>query len=176
MDTITLGNKVVVSDPCYTIPTWCQAVIENVLPGEYVCYVQKAKKHFWGDRISKLIAIHSDYQNKNTWIPYPADIGVDSGQAGIFDFNTYRDDEYAKTIPHGDGEDLKIEDQSGDKWYCKMCSRTLGHTQYGSYPNGIVSSSGLGDGSYELFVLKHAGQIVGFKIDFGVDEEEDDEY
>ena len=34
--TIKLGNKVMVSDPCYGLDTWCQGVLENVLPGNYM--------------------------------------------------------------------------------------------------------------------------------------------
>ena len=33
---ITLTNRVVVSDPCYDIPTWCQIILNNVLPGGYI--------------------------------------------------------------------------------------------------------------------------------------------
>ena len=43
---IKLGTEVVVSDPCYTIPTWCQAVVNKVKPGMYDTHL---KKHDAGD-------------------------------------------------------------------------------------------------------------------------------
>jgi hypothetical protein len=54
-----------------------------------------------------------------------------------------------------------------------MCSRTLGVLHHGSYDEGVVSSSGFGDGSYPLFVLTNEEDVVvGFCVDFGVEEEE----
>jgi hypothetical protein len=175
MDTIKLGSEVIVSDPCYEIPTWCQAVVRDVLPGNYNTSVEKTNLRSWGNRISKLRAVHVDYDpSRLAWKEFPADIGVDSGQAGIFSKESYRNDGYSETIPFGDGEDLKIDDGgSGDKWYNKMCSYTLGNKCWGSYPEGVVSSSGFGDGSYELSVAYHKKKIVGFMVDFGLGEEED---
>ena len=54
----------------------------------------------------------------------------------------------------------------GEKWYEKMCKFTLCDDQWGSYNTGVVSSSGIGDGSYKLLVAKHNGMIVGIAIDF----------
>jgi hypothetical protein len=177
MDTIKLGTEVIVSDPCYEIPTWCQAVVRDVLPGNYITEVEKTDLRMWGNRISRLRAIHEDYLGHQLiWKEFPATIGVDSGQAGIFSKDSYRNDGYSETIPHGDGEDLGIDDgESGDKWYNKMCSRTLGDKCWGVYPEGVVSSSGVGDGSYILSVAKVDGKIVGFEIDFGLDYSDDDD-
>ena len=58
--------------------------------------------------------------------------------------------------------------EGGDIWYGHMCDRTLSDTQWGTYDNGVVSSSGFGDGTYNLLVAKHKGQIVGIAIDFYV--------
>ena len=33
--TIKLSDIVMVSDPCYKVPTWCQKKLTNVLNGEY---------------------------------------------------------------------------------------------------------------------------------------------
>jgi len=38
------------------------------------------------------------------------------------------------------------------------------------YDSGIVSSSGFGDGAYQLYVVKKRNKIVAFAIDFGVEE------
>jgi hypothetical protein len=51
-----------------------------------------------------------------------------------------------------------------------MCKQTLSEQHWGTYEKGIVSTSGFGDGSYQLFVVKKRGKIVAFAIDFGVED------
>ena len=174
MKSIKLGNQVVVSDPCYSIPTWCQAIVRNVLPGNYRTLVLKSDEGVWGNRCSHLIAIHEDYahqEEKFRWEQYPSVIGVDSGQAGIFSRESYRNDQMADQIGNGDGEDFGsgFDREEGDKWYRKMCTRTLGNEHWGTYSEGVVSSSGIGDGSYDLLVAKKNKQVVGFVINFLLD-------
>jgi hypothetical protein len=77
----------------------------------------------------------------------------------------------------GDGDitffgDYNRPVEEGDKWYETICSRTLGVLQWGVYDRGVVSSSGIGDGSYSLYtatVDEEGKEIVGFIIDFGID-------
>jgi hypothetical protein len=178
--TIKLGSEVVVSDPCYEIPTWCQAVIDGVLPGNYKATVLKQDEGDWGTRCSKIIAIHEDYnyESKFKWTYYPASIGVDSGQCGIFSKESYRDDSHQ--IEYGDGDisffnkepwaSMGGKKDSGEDWYVKMCSRTLGEQHWGVYDEGVVSSSGYGDGSYNLYVARKKKKIVGFIVEFLYDE------
>jgi hypothetical protein len=183
MDIIKLEKEVVVSDPCYTIPTWCQAVISNVKPGMYHTTVRKHDAGDWGVRCAMVFAIHEEYVNfpnllHGKWELHPADIGVDSGQCGIFSKDSYRNDSHQ--IENGDGDisffnkepwsEMGPKKDSGEDWYIKMCSRTLGGLQWGTYEKGIVSTSGFGDGSYQLFVVKKRGKIVAFAIDFGVED------
>lgn len=90
--TIHLGNKVMVSDPCYGLNTWCQGIIENVLPGNYDCNIEYKDKGDWGIRVSAIQATHVDYdactldEERELF-----EVGVDSGQAGIFDYDYYAD-------------------------------------------------------------------------------------
>ena len=49
--TITLGKEVMVSDPCYTEPTWCQIKLTDVKPGVYHAY---HKEHDSGDWYTKM--------------------------------------------------------------------------------------------------------------------------
>lgn len=174
MKSIKLGNEVVVSDPCYSIPTWCQAIVKNVLPGNYRTFVLKGDQRGWGTRCSFLIAIHEDHchqDEKFKWERYPATIGVDSGQAGIFSIESYRKDELAEQIGNGDGDGFGAgwATEEGDKWYEKICTRTLGKEQWGAYSEGVVSSSGFGDGSYDLLVAQKKNKVVGFVINYYMD-------
>lgn len=161
-----------VSDPCYTDPTWCQKKLTGVLPGRYVTGVLKSDEGDWGERIGALVVIHEDYLNDElTWrTDKSADIGVDSGQCGIFSMESYRNDSIVDTIPQASKSRYPMFDypalQDGDKWYEKMCRFTLSEDSWGVYENGVVSSSGYGDGSYRLLLTKHNGKIVGIGVDF----------
>ena len=93
---IQLSDRIIVSDPCYDYSTWCQSVLDNVLAGNYKCFVKSVKTE-WDDRIGELIIYNENYSD------YPmelisCDIGVDSGQAGFFDY------EYFKGIKDQDEE------------------------------------------------------------------------
>ncbi len=166
MKTIQLTEEVMVSDPCYSVPTWCQHKLTGVLPGEYVTSAYRTKNTGgWGERVAALIAIHEDYlEDTLSWRTVTGvTIGVDSGQCGIFSMDTYRkDDVFMEKSKFG----LFGTIEDGDVWYGHMCDRTLSDIQWGTYDNGVVSSSGIGDGSYKLLVAKHKGKIVGIAIDF----------
>lgn len=182
MKKINLGSSVIVSDPCYEIPTWCQQIVDNVLPGVYIVDIEKSNQGGWGSRISELSCIHENYKYKHIPLnPSDIPIGVDSGQAGIFDLDTYRDDEGSKSYgieKEFDDDWSKHNKEDGDEWYNRMCKLTLSKDGWGNYDNGVVSSSGYGDGSYTLLLAEVDGKVVGLKIIFIDDEDidEDDRY
>lgn len=172
--TITLKNKVVVSDPCYELDTWCAGTLNNVLPGEYICDIAKVHNR-WGDRVSHLYAIHSNYNNiKLNDINEAQDfvVGVDSGTAGIFDYDYYALNHLGKT---------------NDYWYKQhICNafypdfRYLGIDIIHTHNKGVASNTGFGDGSYTCFVKRNdEGQIIAIMIEYisdNADDEYDDEY
>lgn len=183
MKKFNLGSKVVVSDPCYEIPTWCHAVVEGVLPGTYIGEINTSDEGVWGTRVANLKAIHEDHhltKHKIKWEQHPNTIGVDSGQCGIFNFDQYRDDKQSESY------DIELmfsgdwSDKPGDDWYQRMCTLTNSEDSYGVTPDGIVSCTGFGDGAYTLMVGKVNDVIVAFEIEFiteddDMDEDEDDE-
>lgn len=121
---IHLGEKVMVSDPCYGLNTWCQGVIENVLPGNYECYVEYTDKGDWGTRVSAIQVTHADY---NAILPHdvrePFEVGVDSGRAGIFDY-----DYYAKHHM-----DQSVRPHVNEDWYDRVCDLTYVHKENPNY-------------------------------------------
>lgn len=173
MKTIELGSEVIVSDPCYEVGTWCQAKISGVSPGKYNVWVETSDKgDDWGIRISKLFAIHSDSKSV-TWERTDFDIGVDSGQCGIFSMDSYRNDASAKDVAQAWKDDVQ---SPGQEWYTRMCRLTWGDESWGMYDKGVVSRSGYGDGSYELYLAKNEkNEIVGFMVDYLLDQDEDEE-
>ena len=114
--TIMLGGKVMVSDPCYGIGTWCQGVLENVLPGVYDCNVEYSDEGDWGIRVSAIEVTHESCKGKFVQLEREEfDVGVDSGQAGIFDYEYYAKYHMDATErPHVD-----------DDWYDMVCDLTL---------------------------------------------------
>ena len=114
--TITLGEKVMVSDPCYGLGTWCQGVLENVLPGVYDCNVEYSDEGDWGVRVSAIEVTHESCRGRFIALECEDfEVGVDSGQAGIFDYEYY-----AKY--HMDATEREHVD---DDWYDMVCDKTL---------------------------------------------------
>jgi hypothetical protein len=92
---IELGEKVIVSDPCYTRGTWCHGSVEGLLPGKYNCIVTYSDEGSWGERVSQLTVHHESVKvtqlRKGEATPFS--VGVDSGQAGIFCDSIYPEGE-----------------------------------------------------------------------------------
>ena len=180
MKTIELGPEVMVSDPCYTEPTWCQIKLTNVKPGRYRAFHREHDSGDWGVRSSMIMVIHEDHiDDLLRWRKHPGEVGVDSGQAGIFSYDTYRKDGLDIEVPtkgydgrNFDWLDSISRDEEGEDWYKKMCKITLTDTGWGTYNNGLVSRSGFGDGGYYLYVAARYRKIIAMCIDFAVEEDE----
>jgi hypothetical protein len=157
------SNAVRISDPCYDTGVHCQGVIKNVDNGAWRTTVFKSDEGSWGNRCAVLMAssisISEPRVDSCKWEPTKIDVGVDSGQAGIYDQSAYKggEDDY------GDGG-----------WYDDNCQKTLSDMGAGVLPDGrgVVSSSGYGDGSYTCSVIKQDGKVVAIKIDFLEEETE----
>ena len=175
-----VSGKMIFSDPCYSVPTWCQGIVNNVKNGEWIGVIEQSDMGDWGVRNSILLSMNVDAIAKNPNLeqelitsgePLPFEGGVDSGQFGHFDFDNYRKDELAVDLVKAFEDDYSTE--VGDEWYRACCEITL-HREFGAMPFGIVSSSGFGDGAYTTYGIKDdSGQYVGFMTIF-IDEDEDD--
>lgn len=140
--TIKLGSKVMVSDPCYGLNTWCQGVLDNVLPGEYECTVEHSDEGEWGIRVSAIEVTHEDYKGKFMEMsPEEFDVGVDSGQAGIFDY-----DYYCKYHT-----DTNERDYVDDDWYDRVCEITITVMENPNYEEWIDKDFDFTDTSDENF-------------------------
>lgn len=163
MEQIKLGKKVRVSDPCYGTKVWCAGTIDNVKEGLYNVDVELVDD-LWGSRHSRvksLTVVHSDYKGPLFFNKIASfEVGVDSGQAGIYDEEYYN--QYHSI------------DNCNDDWYEDICELT--------YPVGtkdgkcVVSSSGYGDGCYICYmIVDNDNQVVAISIVFIEDEEDDEE-
>lgn len=159
MEQIRLGKKVRVSDPCYGTTTWCAGTIDNVKEGLYNVEVELVDD-LWGSkysRVKSLTVVHSDYKGSLFFNKIASfEVGVDSGQAGIYDEDYYN--QYHSI------------DNCNCDWYEDVCELT--------YPAGtkdgkcVVSSSGYGDGCYICELVEDNNEVVAIRITFIEDEED----
>jgi hypothetical protein len=179
---ITLSHNVIVSDPCYTRETWCQGKLQ-IKPGRYIPTLTYSPLE---ERVSTLTVVKEDQNGVLlNWEITDFEVGVDSGQAGIFCDSIYPNGET------GDYGDLQ-------SFYGKCCEATLGEgyrkreewernggkeeppewIQGGTVlDQGVVSSSGYGDGGYECEVAKNkSGEIIAIRITYIPEEAFEDEY
>ena len=88
---INLKDKIIVSDPYFAVGTKNQGNIDNIVPGTYNCFILKEKDANWGIKVNELFITNSDRPISRDQINTLADfeIRVDSGTAGIFDYDYY---------------------------------------------------------------------------------------
>lgn len=80
LSAVNFGPKVIISDPCYSRGTWC-AGEANIKPGEWLPVVKQVDD--LGIRISNLMVTRIGSKVISVERA-PFEVGVDSGQAGIF--------------------------------------------------------------------------------------------
>ena len=160
---LVLSGKLAVSDPCYDTDVKYRGELENVMNGTWHASAVEMQTGSWGRRIARLIAVHENYadekMSKGQCVGF--EVGVDSGQAGLFDASHYRDDSVipnAKPVFH---------EEPAAIWYKHCCDITLSPLSAGVLPYGVVSSSGYGDGGYDCFICRNEyGQIIRAEIEF----------
>ena len=160
-----VSGKMDVSDPCYEVDVWCRGELENCKLGTWNASAIEKHMGSWGHRICKLIAVHEDYIHASGMIREVAgfEVGVDSGQAGIFDASHYRDD----SVVSNDGHKHLFEGEEFEPWYDYCCDITFSDQSAGVLPFGCVSSSGFGDGGYDCYFWRNSeGQIVRVEIEY----------
>jgi len=154
----TKSNVIRVTDPCYERGTWCAGCIEDAKIGTW-----EVRINTFSDRIAELHAYHVDIKNdtikNSSWTEQDFEVGVDSGQCGIFDDDIYP---FGETGEYGDD----------NTFYGKCCNLSMNGV--GVMDFGVVSSSGYGDGSYVCYTLEEKGQTVGIKVIFIENDYEDD--
>lgn len=160
---IELGNiffngKMQVTDPCYSTDVWCTKQI-NIKKGEYIAKAVMYDCGDWGKRIGELTINHISCPKKKANNRVYSSIGVDSGQCGFFDY-----DKYEKVHPTY----FVDETEESKKWYDKVCNITLNGDWCGLVDDmGVVSSSGIGDGCYNLYAgYNNKDEIVALRLKF----------
>jgi len=147
--------------------------LNGVKNGKWKALVERTDEDpLWGSRIKELITHHESYGIEHLSYAEVEEcgftVGVDSGQAGIFDFNTYRNDQIA--------EGFARTKEPGDAWYDMCCKRTLSDHQCGTVFGDVVTCAGYGDGLYKAWYVRNdRHEIVAMGIVFIDKYENEDE-
>jgi len=177
MQEFQVNGKIHITDPCYDIKTWCGIYNQKAKKGAWVGEAIQSEEDY--SRVGELVVNHKDFHGSID-TPISGDVGVDSGQAGVFDSSIYP----KQGEPNGEASDKESfygkccrETCSGfDKEHDKLKIEKGLQADNGVVDErGFVSSSGYGDGSYEAFGAYEDGELVAVRIVFIDDSEEDED-
>lgn len=156
-----LTHKAIITDPCYNLDTWCNYIVSNVLPGPYTTTVKLTDEGDCNERVAELLAIHMEYTRVTLdWEFVSNEIGVDSGQCGIYDLHYFMCASQSQ--------------QEKEQFLDEVHKHTSSEKQCGEQHGfGVTACSGYGDGCYNLYIAKNQQkEVVAMKIVFIYDEEE----
>lgn len=164
---INLGSKVIMTDPCYELGTWCTETIENMRAGEYVACAAVCEEESDDWCAGRIMAQYvlpegmtiEEFKGRSQKF---TDIGVDSATAGIFDYDFFKEAKKKDDTLYMQEHFFNVQHESSSIW-------TLG-TPCG---RGIVTTSGVGDGSYPVSFVLEDGEVIALGITFIEEEEED---
>lgn len=154
--TFTLESGVMrISDPCYKKDVWCTGTIPNCKTGKWEAVTAYYNDGLFGRRVSMLAARAVDGNASFDLLDELGDlavgdfeVGVDSGQAGMYDDATYGLDSIVESLPTPD--DI-YGTGPGSLWFSCCCEASDAENCADVLPNGVVSRSGFGDGGYTAF-------------------------
>lgn len=147
-------GRITVSDPSYNADVWCQVKDIEVKPGEYTGWAHVTNDlGGWGKRVVSLQVIHENFINKDVlFFDDHLDDWQEIGRAGV-------DAGIISIFKSGDKKNYKDDD------WLDFCSE-IGRNLYAKMDNLIVSSSGIGDGYYPVYVYRKDNEVVSIVVDF----------
>ena len=156
--TVDLKGKVDITDPCYDKNTWCR-MTTDCEPGIYTGYAYISDEGRWSKRVSRISIFKDDIKWDLDEMEWIGQIGVDAGMAGFFrDKPDFPDDEWMEFLVEADVFKTKDEYNYDKDFYL--------------VPYGVFSSSGYGDGVYNVYANENRS---AFTIVFISENEEDDD-
>lgn len=149
--TMTLGNRVDITDPCYDRNVWCRMTTECE-PGEYTGYVNISDEDEWGKRVA-FIAIYKEDNIKDfNLMENIGQIGVDAGLAGFFnDKPDFPDNKWREFL-----KESGVFKADGKCDYSK---------NYYDCGYGLFSESAYGDGWYDVYATPERDAFMIIFID-----------
>jgi hypothetical protein len=160
---IVESGRLIVTDPCYQVDeeVELQIILSNVKNGKWTASISYTPEEV----VESLTVYYGQKKPIGKWHICDKLIGVDSAQAGIFDFKAFGRDN-AIQFEVKNVNDIEV-DEVGLKYYVACCDMVASDAQGGVIPGGAVSMSGYGDGMYEVKVKYNIfKEVVGVLIDF----------
>lgn len=140
------GDTVDATDPCYKKDVWCRMNGIKIVPGEYECVAWMSDEGEWGNRVAIIGIYLGGYVPPKKQMWKIGSIGVDAGLAGFFE---------------------NKPDYDNDQWeeFCQKVNKPEDHAWI--FPEGFFSSSGYGDGAYDVSARKIGdGRATALEIRF----------
>ncbi len=145
-----IQRSVDITDPCYDRDVWCRMDGVPIKSGKYTCIIWRHRESYEIDdelHISNIVGIIGIYLNgvipPQKSMERIGSIGVDAGLAGFFhnkpDFTDAQWSAFCEQV------------RKGDAWITDL---------------GFFSSSGYGDGGYDVFAAKTNGENTALEIRF----------
>ena len=185
------SGSLIVSDPCYEREERCCGSVVNAANGKWFAAARLRTYHYKlpsqkepanDTRVRELLAWTEPVVWKGNqvygggpWEELSFAVGVDSGQAGVFDDKAYQDNKYGEQLLReqwaaGKGNLTPADAQKDPEpcyWYWAVCNLTA-EGAGGALQGGVCVSSGFGDGNYSAYYRRwsKAKLVVAIKIVF----------
>jgi len=161
----TVLDKIVVADPCYIDTDDAPedmgrlGIVFDDCAGEWIAEAVIGDEGGWGERVSILRATRlGDCAFTSAWEHVGEDNGVDSGQMFIGCVSSFPLD-YEKLLERYKGPDGQWDNE----------------LKFFDFAKGVVSGTGLGDGSYPVYVRRNTrGNPVAIEVRFLEDNDDDE--
>jgi hypothetical protein len=155
-----LGTFIIENDNLVVSDGMNESYISLVALGTWHALVERVKIESHNERSASLVLVHSsmiEHQSARNWRNAYVKAGVDSGYIAVFD---------AKRFLYADDDDTARLNTFRD-W---LSSMVYGDSPGGVGEGGVVVTSGLGDGTYPIALVRDEdGIAVGLRIDFTTD-------
>lgn len=155
------SNEILVSDPCYDASD-LNHLIKGVRKGKWDAKIYLNEEGRVMYLMAWNIVIEPPVVDSYKWHLSSDNIGVDSGQVGIYDKEYYQDDAIVEGLDRIRKEPICPD----EPWYSFNCDRTTDKMKAGIIPFGCVSSSGYGEGVYSCWTYKTNRKIHGIAVNF----------
>lgn len=159
----SVSGTLIVADPCFVSP---DHRVSDCRLGKWYTDVEKIGVQWSGTekidrRISKIVCYHEDYKDEKSReileCHKGTDATVDSGDVIVLDQDCYPEDD--------------SNEQLFDPFFNYCGKQTLSKKRYGViYGKGIATSSGYGDGCYDVDLYTDDGDEVGMIVVTLIDE------
>ena len=146
------GDVITVTDPCYDRDSTGQTDVH--LPvGEYECYYDEVNEGCWGNRVARIAIVQKgkDYElDMDRYVEHcVGSAPVDAGLCGFF---------------------INKPDYDDEAWM-KFCDNLDNDVNTYHTDEGFFTSSGYGDGEYDISIID-CGGVIGLMVTFIEDEED----